>query len=100
MDEALELEVIEKIHSVLAEFEHKRGESSIIRFDHVSTRRAGQRRYVDLHMHMPSSWSLGRAASLRLTVEQALLTAVPGLRASIQLLTTDVEAHGDQDLLI
>lgn len=100
MDEALELEVIEKIHSVLAEFEHKRGESFIIRFDHVSTRRAGQRRYVDLHMHMPSSWSLGRAASLRLTVEQALLTAVPGLRASIQLLPTDVEAHGDQDLLI
>jgi divalent metal cation (Fe/Co/Zn/Cd) transporter len=34
-----------------------------IRFDHVVTRRAGQRRFVDLHMHMPASWSLGRAAA-------------------------------------
>jgi divalent metal cation (Fe/Co/Zn/Cd) transporter len=29
------------------------------------TRRAGQRRFVDLHMHMPASWTLGRAAALR-----------------------------------
>ena len=54
---------------------------------------AGPRRFVDLHMHMPADWSLGRAAALRNTVEQALMRAVPGLRASIQLLPTDVEAH-------
>jgi cation diffusion facilitator family transporter len=29
------------------------------------TRRAGQRRFVDLHMHMPAGWTLGRAAALR-----------------------------------
>jgi len=52
-------------------------------------------------MHMPAGWTLGRAAALRTDVEQALMSAVPGLRASIQLLPSDVEAHfGDQkDLL-
>jgi hypothetical protein len=48
-----------------------------------------------LHMHMPAEWSLGRAAALRANVEQALMAAVPGLRASIQLLPSDVEAHFD-----
>ena len=66
-----------------------------MRFDHVATRKAGQRRFVDLHMHMPAEWSLGRAAALRTNVEQALMAAVPGLRASIQLLPSDVEAHFD-----
>jgi hypothetical protein len=42
---------------------------------------------------MPAAWSLGRAAALRTSVEQALMAAVPGLRASIQLLPLDVEAH-------
>ena len=37
------------------------------------------------------------AAALRLSVEQALMSAVPGLRATIQLLPSDVEAHaGDE----
>ncbi len=68
-----------------------------IRFDHVSTRRAGQRRFVDLHMHMPPGWTLQRAAALRAAVEMALISQVPGLRATIQLLPTDVEAHvGDE----
>ena len=96
MDRALEPEITDRIRATLAEFEH-----GTIRFDHVNTRRAGQRRFVDLHMHMPASWSLGRAATLRLTVEQALMSAVPGLRATIQLLPMDVEAHFDdpRDLL-
>ena len=81
------------IRAVLAEFEDQRGEAQIVRFDHVITRKAGQRRFVDLHMHMPASWTLGHAAALRLRVEQALMSAVPGLRASIQLLPSDVEAH-------
>ena len=90
MDEALEPEVLAQIQSTLHEFDHP-----TIRFDHVSSRRSGQRRFVDLHMHMPASWSLGRAAALRSSVEQALMSAVPGLRASIQLLPSDVEAHFD-----
>jgi cation diffusion facilitator family transporter len=93
MDEALEPDVLQRIEQTLAQFAHRRGDTDIIRFDHLVTRRAGQRRFVDLHMHMPASWTLGRAASLRASVEQALMSAVPGLRASIQLLPTDVEAH-------
>jgi divalent metal cation (Fe/Co/Zn/Cd) transporter len=95
MDEAVEPQVLADIHEVLEGFAHARGEVAIIRFDHIATRRAGQRRYVDMHMHMPSSWSLGRAAALRNNVEQALMNAVPGLRATIQLLPNDVEAHFD-----
>lgn len=95
MDEAVEPEVMATIQQTLDGFASTRGEAAIIRFDHVSSRKAGQRRFVDLHMHMPASWSLGRAAAVRTSVEQALMSAVPGLRASIQLLPSDVEAHFD-----
>ncbi|MCE2858028.1 MAG: cation diffusion facilitator family transporter [Comamonadaceae bacterium] len=97
MDEAVEPEAIAKINETLAGFAYQRGEVSIIRFDHITTRKAGQRLFVDLHMHMPASWTLGRAAALRTSVEQALMSAVPGLRASIQLLPSDVEAHFDSE---
>jgi cation diffusion facilitator family transporter len=97
MDEAIEPEAIAKINETLAGFAYQRDEVSIIRFDHITTRQAGQRLFVDLHMHMPSSWTLGRAAALRTSVEQALMSAVPGLRASIQLLPSDVEAHFDSE---
>ena len=90
MDEALEPDARAQIDEVLAGFVHQ-----AIRFDHVVTRRAGQRRFVDLHMHMPAAWTLGRAAAVRTSVEQALMSAVPGLRATIQLLPLDVEAHFD-----
>ena len=63
----------------------------------ITTRKAAQRRFVDLHMHMPASWTLGRAAAVRTSVEQALMSAVPGLRATIQLLPSDVEAHFDDE---
>lgn len=101
MDGSLEPEVRQTIDQVLEGFAHTRGEAVIIRFDHINTRKAGQRRFVDLHMHMPASWTLGRAAALRTSVEQALMSAVPGLRATIQLLPSDVEAHFDdpRDLL-
>ncbi|MEO8546453.1 MAG: cation diffusion facilitator family transporter [Betaproteobacteria bacterium] len=92
MDEALEPDVLAQIERTLHEFDHH-----TIRFDHVSSRRSGQRRFVDLHMHMPSNWTLGRAASLRMSVEQALMSAVPGLRATIQLLPTDVEAYFEEE---
>jgi divalent metal cation (Fe/Co/Zn/Cd) transporter len=96
MDQALDEESQVAIKKVLDDFTHQ-----TIRFDHVATRLAGQRRYVDLHMHMPPGWTLGRAAAVRTSVEQALMSAVPGLRATIQLLPMDVEAHFDdpKDLL-
>jgi len=96
MDEALDPDARTEIDKVLASFAHH-----AIRFDHLATRRAGQRQFVDLHMHMPAAWTLGRAAAVRTSVEQALMSAVPGLRATIQLLPLDVEAHFDdaKDLL-
>lgn len=95
MDEAVDPEVLQTVQRTLDGFAHRRGETEIVRFDHLSTRKAGQRCFVDVHMHMPASWSLGRAAALRGSVEQALMSAVPGLRATIQLLPSDVEAHFD-----
>ena len=97
MDEAVEPEVMATIQETLAGFASQKGEAAIIRFDHLSTRKAGQRRFLDMHMHMPASWSLGRAAAVRASVEQALMSAVPGLRATIQLLPSDVEAHFDDE---
>ncbi len=96
MDNAVEPDVMADIEQTLQQFQHH-----TIRFDHISTRRSGQRRFVDLHMHMPASWTLGRAAAVRAAVEQALMSAVPGLRATIQLLPSDVEAHtqDEEDLL-
>jgi cation diffusion facilitator family transporter len=88
MDHALEPDVQATISRTLEQFNHP-----AIRFDHVATRRAGHRRFVDLHMHLPAAWTLQRAAALRASVEQALMSAVPGLRATIQLLPMDVEAH-------
>jgi cation diffusion facilitator family transporter len=90
MDRALEPDVRRTIDDTLRGFAHQ-----TIRFDHIVTRRAGARRFVDLHMHMPAGWTLQRAAALRSSVEQALMSAVPGLRATIQLLPMDVEAHFD-----
>ncbi|MCX7742043.1 MAG: cation diffusion facilitator family transporter [Tepidimonas sp.] len=95
MDQAVEPQVRAAIEAVLADFAHRRGASEIVRFDHLHTRKAGQRCYVDVHMHLPPDWSLRRAAALRTSVEQALMSAVPGLRATIQLLPRDVEAHFD-----
>ena len=92
MDEALEPEVMAEIEKTLEGFQHH-----TIRFDHISSRRSGQRRFVDLHMHLPAGWSLGRAAALRASVEQALMSAVPGLRATIQLLPSDVESHFEDE---
>ena len=103
MDEAVEPEVLAQINTVLHELSMSHEEvgadhTHIVRFDHLITRKAGQRRYVDLHMHMPAEWTLGRAAMFRANVEQSLMKTVPGLRATIQLLPNDVEAHLDDPL--
>lgn len=90
LDQAVEPEMLTRIEAVLAGYA-----GQPLRFDHVITRRAGARRFVDLHLHMPADWTLAHAAALRGEVERALMAAVPGLRATIQLLPMDVEAHFD-----
>lgn len=90
MDEAMEPEELAAMHTVLQGFVQ-----APLRFDHLATRRAGQRRYAALHLHVPAHWTLGRAARLRGEVEAALMHAVPGLRTTIELLPTQVEAYLD-----
>ena len=85
----LEAEAMELNRPLKDHFAHQ----DVIRFDHVVTRKSGQRCYVELHMHMPASWSLGRAAALRFNVEQALMSSMPGLRATIELLPSNMESN-------
>ncbi|MBB6560676.1 cation diffusion facilitator family transporter [Acidovorax soli] len=91
MDEAAEPEVQAAIEATLQRFAQAQVPGAV-RFDHVSTRRAGQRQFASLHLHVPANWTLGQAARLRGQVERALVAAVPGLRATIELLPNDVEA--------
>jgi cation diffusion facilitator family transporter len=88
MDKAVEPEVQARIDATLARFAEAQ-----VRFDDMVTRRAGSRRFLDMHMHVPAGWTLGRAAALRGEVEAALMREVKGLRASIQLLPSNVEAE-------
>ena len=88
MDKAVEPDVQSRIDRTLARFADPQ-----VRFDDMVTRRAGRRRFLDIHMHVPATWTLGRAATLRGEVEQALMTEVEGLRASIQLLPSNMEAY-------
>ncbi len=88
MDKAVEPEVQARIDETLARFAEAQ-----VRFDDMVTRRAGSRRFLDMHMHVPAVWTLGRAATLRGEVEAALMREVKGLRASIQLLPSNVEAE-------
>jgi len=89
MDAAVEPEAQAAIDAALQAFAQAEPQ---VRFDHLATRQAGQRRFAGLHMHVPADWSLGRAAQLRGAVEAALMRAVPGLRVTIELLPVGVEA--------
>ena len=72
-----------------------------VNFDNISSRQAGERSFVDFHMHVPGQWSVLRAAQLRSEIEAALLRAIPGLYARIELLpmgmnTVSEVADGEQ----
>lgn len=95
MDQAVEPEVMVEIEKTLQSFIQQAGGPEVLRFDHLTTRKAGQRRFADMHMHLPGAWSLAQAAQWRGDVERALMGSVKGLRATIQILPTDVEAHFD-----
>ena len=92
MDQAFDAESRATLDTVLARFAAQPG-GVTLRFDDIATRSAGQRRFADLHMHVPGDWALRRAAALRDELEQALMDALPGLRVTIQLLPLDMEAR-------
>ena len=96
MDEALDPETIATLRTTLDQFAARLPEGARVRFDDMVTRRAGQRRFADLHMHVPGDWTLQHAAALRDELEQTLMDAVPGLRVTIQLLPLGMEARATQ----
>lgn len=87
MDKALDAEAIARIHAVL----QPQAEKHAVQFDSLTTRQAGERSFVDLHMHVPEAWTVRRAAQLRSDIEADLLQAVPGLYARIELLPMGME---------
>ncbi|MCM5682089.1 cation diffusion facilitator family transporter [Schlegelella sp. S2-27] len=70
--------------------------SAEVRFDDLRTRRAAGAKFCQLHMHVPGSWRLDRAAARREEAERALIDAVRGLRVTIELLPTNVEPVGQR----
>lgn len=98
MDQALDAPQRLKIDTLLDGYA-KRNEG--VSFDNISSRQAGERSFVDFHMHVPGQWSVQRAAQLRSEIEVALLQAIPGLYARIELLpmgmnTVSEVADGEQ----
>jgi cation diffusion facilitator family transporter len=97
MDEALDPETLATVRATIDAFVSRRPEEGpLLRFDDMVTRSAGQRRFADLHMHVPGDWTLQHAADMRDQLEQALMDAVPGLRVTIQLLPLTMEARATQ----
>jgi cation diffusion facilitator family transporter len=97
MDEALDPETLATVRATIDAFVDRRPEEGpLLRFDDMVTRSAGQRRFADLHMHVPGDWTLQHAADMRDQLEQALMDAVPGLRVTIQLLPLTMEARATQ----
>ena len=94
MDEAVEQELIDQIEAVL--LRHSQASADTVRFDSLVSRRAGMRSYVQLHMHVPAGWTLGRAAQARAAVESELMDTVPGLHATIELLPVGAETVFEQ----
>lgn len=98
MDQALDAPQRLRIDSLLDSFARR---SEGVSFDNISSRQAGERSFVDFHMHVPGQWSVQRAAQLRSEIEAALLQAIPGLYARIELLpmgmnTVSEVADGEQ----
>jgi cation diffusion facilitator family transporter len=87
MDKSLPDDDLVAVEQVLARFR-----SDDVRFDHVRTRRAGTRRFVSMHMHMPTLWTLGHAARCRMAVERALMDAIPGIGDTLEALPQGEES--------
>lgn len=83
MDQALDAPQRLKIDTSLESFAQR---NPGVSFDNISSRQAGERSFVDFHMHVPGGWTVQRAAQLRSEIEAGLLEAIPGLYARIELL--------------
>ena len=91
MDEAVDADTLARIDHCVQRFEADTGHG--VHCDKVSTRRAGALNFIDLHLHMPGSWSLAHATELRLALETALLQAVPNARITVEVLPMGVQTQ-------
>jgi cation diffusion facilitator family transporter len=92
MDRAVSAEVSQLIHDTLRRFETRDMQNHPeVCFDHLVTRAAGMRNFASMHLHLPSSWTLGEAAELRNEVEKALIAVVPMLHTTIELMPRNLE---------
>lgn len=96
MDEAVDPQTLATVRATIDAFAARMPEGRQLRFDDMVTRSAGQRRFADLHMHVPGEWTLQHAADMRDDLEKSLMNAVPGLRVTIQLLPLTMEARATQ----
>lgn len=98
MDSAVDAEARSAIDRCLQQCaEQVQSEEGVaLAFDSITTRRAGERSFVDLHMHAPGQWTLAHAAQWRTRVEQALMQAIPGLQARIEVLPDGMETAYEQ----
>ncbi|MBS0401545.1 MAG: cation transporter [Proteobacteria bacterium] len=94
MDAAVEPEVQAQVDAVVGRFVQAQAATPGLRVDHAMSRRAGQRLFLSVHLHLPADWSLRRAAALGGELERALLAALPQLHVSVQLLPLDTEPAG------
>ncbi|MBS0608957.1 MAG: cation transporter [Comamonadaceae bacterium] len=94
MDEAVEQELLDQIEAALQRL--AQGAGGLVYFDNLTSRRSGTRSFLDLHMHVPAHWTLGRAAAARAAVEAELMDMVPGLHATIELLPEGAETVFEQ----
>lgn len=86
MDQSLDADVVARIEQRVQHFcEPWQGQ---VYSDRLVSRRAGQRSFIDMHLHMPAEWSLGHAHQLRNALEAELMAEVPNLVASIEVLPT------------
>lgn len=91
MDEAVDAEILAHIDDCVQHFEARTGHG--VHCDKISTRRAGALNFIDLHLHMPGSWSLAQATELRLSLETAMLQAVPNARITVEVLPMGVQTQ-------
>lgn len=54
-------------------------------FHAVRTRQAGTRRFVDFHLLVPGDWSVSRAHSVGLRIEDAIKQTLPGVEVSVHI---------------
>lgn len=88
MDIAMDPEQLAQVEAVLhAQTQAALAETGVaLEFDSLHTRQAGGHGFIDLHLHAPGDWTLAQAADWRQRTEAALMAAIPGVQARIELL--------------